>query len=134
MKREIEEKFSEYIKNKEKLVNLAQKLSSNYTTLMVISDEELRRNSNNFSTDYFYFGLMPTIKDEVYSKLDKLMINCSEDKNLFVRIQYLMNKIINRTMKEDEYNYLLNNSPEQILKDKKKEFYPKKSLIKELFN
>ncbi len=107
----ITDKFNEYIVKQKSFIlqhdvkkNIAIKIRNNYQNSMKMSDNEVRRNSNN-----------SLYSNEVYYKLWKENMSFSGNP-----LGELLNKFYDRTMKEDEYNYLLNTSPSRIVRYAKK--------------
>ncbi len=121
---EIANNFNEYEKKQIKREKFIEKLIRNYEVLWEMSDNQLRRAYN----DAVY-------KDEVYKKIWLIQLNFDNRSHIKV-LEYFReanDRLKNRTMKGKEYYYLLNHLPEQILKDKEREFYPKKSLFQKIF-
>jgi predicted CopG family antitoxin len=110
MNKEISNKYYNYIQKQENSIvtanarkDLARKLLIRYHTLTSKLDNEFKKE------------LMETPHtDEVYKKLFRLHMSGHSLSAFFKEFH-------NRTMKEDEYNYLLNASPKKIIKYAKKE-------------
>lgn len=112
-RKEIKNKFEEYkIKQEDNEFRkrLAEKLITN-SSFIDKTDDELRRSSNTTISE-----------DIVHNKLCNL-INLSLRGNYSLSLYFLDldDRLKGRTMKENEYNYLLNNSPIKIYKDKSDE-------------
>lgn len=135
MGKEIRDKLNEYnlkqasgiVKYRRRL-SLGTKLAENYGCLMNLSDDKLGiRSTTIFGDDEVYNKIF-------YGKKNVLRAKFADELKKYI-IEFLLKKgeeIEKRIMKEDEYHYLLNNSIEQIFEDKKREFYPRKSLIKKI--
>lgn len=109
---QVFDKFDDYIRKLDKRKSFVNKLRTNYERLWKMSDDELRLNSNQLINPVY------NQSNEVYLKINHASDLCF-DENLFPYLITRLNKLENRTMKEDEYNYLLNNSIEKIIEDKK---------------
>lgn len=125
----IIEKWDELKSNQKDLINkykenfnLSIKLTQNYCACWAMSDLELRRDD--------FLGIDSLLLDPVYKKLyEGFTSKDFKEKTRNFFYPYMI-KIENRKMNEEEYNYFLENSMDQIIRDNViNEFVSEKSLI-----
>lgn len=95
MSEEIMNRLKDYSKKQFEKTYILEKLVAHYRELWSMSDKELKRKQNE-------------LEDPVYITLSNLgLLSLTKGANLGEYINDLQLKLLNRTMKKKEYNYLL---------------------------